>query len=181
MPHPPPAGRRVPCPRLSRGAASPGSARALAAAALLALTGALSVPQSADAQTVAALVSNTGETVGSQVTSIAAQPFTTGSAAVLASVDIRLGAIAGTGPPRVRILQDDSGSPGAELVTLVNPSSIVNEAVNNFTAPANTTLLADTTYYVELSRRQTTNLGVVTYEPGRGYRVTGSDESNRVD
>ena len=153
-----------------------GPARSFAAAALLALTGALSVPQSADAQTVAALVSNTGETVGSQVTSIAAQPFTTGSAAVLASVDIRLGPIAGVGPPRVRILQDDSGSPGAELVTLVNPSSIVNAAVNNFTAPANTTLLADTTYYVELSRRQTTSLGVVTYEPGRGYRVTGSDE-----
>ena len=146
------------------------SARALAAAALLALA----VP--AQAQTATTLVSNTGETVGSQVTSIAAQPFTTGSAAVLASVDIRLGPIAGVGPPRVRILQDDSGSPGAELVTLVNPSSIVNAAVNNFTAPANTTLLADTTYYVELSRRQTTNLGVVTYEPGRGYRVTGSDE-----
>ena len=157
------------------GGSSPYTYAASAAAALLALTGALAVPQSADAQTVATLVSNTGETVGSEVASKAAQPFTTGSAAVLASVDIRLGSSSLAGPPRVRILQDDSGSPGAELVTLVNPSSIVNEAVNNFTAPANTTLLADTTYYVELTRAFT-DLDETVFTSGRRYRVTGSDD-----
>ena len=158
------------------GGSSPYTYAASAAAALLALTGALAVPQSADAQTVATLVSNTGETVGNEVASKAAQPFTTGSAAVLASVDIRLGSSSLAGPPRVRILQDDSGSPGAELVTLVNPSSIVNEAVNNFTAPANTTLLADTTYYVELTREFDRGGGDFIYTTGRRYRVTGSDD-----
>ena len=149
------------------------SARALAAAALLALSGALAVP--AQAQTVTTLVSNTGETVGNEVASIGAQPFTTANAAVLDSVDIRLGSSSLAGPTRVRILEDDAGSPGAELVTLFNPSSIVNEAVNNFTAPAGTLLAANKTYYVELTRRNDLGAGGPVFTSGRRYRVTGSD------
>ena len=144
------------------------------AAVLLALSGALAVP--AQAQTVSTLVSNTGETVGTGVQSIGAQPFTTANAAVLASVDIRLGSGSLVGPPRVRILEDDAGSPGEELVTLVNPSSIVDEAVNNFTAPPNTNLAANRTYYVELTRRFDAGGGQFVYTSGRNYRVTGSDE-----
>ena len=141
-----------------------------AIAALIALSGALAIPATAQAQEIV-LVSNTDETAGSSVRSIGAQSFRTGSAAVLTSVDIRLGinSVAG-GVVLVRILEDDSGNPGAELVTLLNPSSIVDDAVNNFTAPAGGTMLtASTTYYVVLAKDVGGNITT-----GRGYRTTGS-------
>ena len=130
------------------------SARALAAAALLALVGALALPATAEAQTDTTLVSNTDQTVSSAVGSIAAQPFTTGSAAVLTSVDVYLGSNGSTGVRdiRVRILQDDSGSPGITLVTLDYLTTKINNAVNTFTAPTGTNLAAGTTYYVEVSK-----------------------------
>ena len=54
---------------------------------------------------------------------------------------------------RVRILSDSSGSPGSTVIaTLTNPSSLSENAVNVFTALANTTLSANTTYYVEFDR-----------------------------
>ena len=129
-----------------------GSARALAAAALFALCGALALP--AQAQTVTTLVSNTGQSAFLSTNSIGAQPFTTGSAAGLDSVDVHLGSNAGLGVDdiRVRILQDDSGSPGTALVTLLNPTAKIDNAVNTFTAPPDTNLAADTTYWVEVSK-----------------------------
>ena len=130
------------------------SARVLAAVALIALVAALALPGAAQAQSVTTLVSNTGH-VGStsSANAIGAQPFTTGSAAVLTSVDVYLGANGGLGVEdiRVRILQDDSGSPGTELVTLPYLTAKVDNAVNTFTAPADTNLAAGTTYFVELS------------------------------
>ncbi len=124
---------------------------------------------------VTTFVSNTGEILGTEVRSIGAQPFTAGSAAVLTSVDIRLSTGSLEGPPRVRILEDDAGSPGAELVTLSNPSSIVEGAVNNFTAPAGTMLTANTTYYVELTREHLKDDDTFSYEHGIRYTTTGSD------
>ena len=56
-----------------------GSASALAAAALLALFGALALPATAQAQTTTTFVSNTGETQNSSSGAILAQSFTTGS------------------------------------------------------------------------------------------------------
>ena len=121
------------------------SARALAAVALLALSGALALPATAEAQTVTTLVSNTGQSddiVGSQH---AAQQFTTGSNPSgynLTSVGVRLHqSLPAVGMIRVRILEDNSGSPGTSLVTLENPDSVSENAVNTFTAPANTTLV----------------------------------------
>ena len=63
----------------------------------------------------------------------------------------------GVGDIRVRILQDDSGSPGTAFVTLLNPTAVIDGA-NNFTAPPDTNLAADTTYFVELSKNG--NVGV---------------------
>ena len=132
------------------------SARVLAAVACLALVAALALPGAAQAQSVTTLVSNTGQGDSTAAAnSIGAQPFTTGSAAVLTSVGVYLAnnASLDVDDIRVRILQDDSGSPGTELVTLSNPTAIIDEAVNTFTAPAGTNLAAATTYYVELSKQ----------------------------
>ena len=131
------------------------SARVLAAVALIALVAALALPGAAQAQSVTTLVSNTGHMGStSSANAIGAQPFTTGSAAVLTSVDVYLGANGGLGVEdiRVRILQDDSGSPGTELVTLPYLTANIDRAVNIFTAPVGTNLAAATTYYVELSK-----------------------------
>ena len=127
----------------------------LAAVALIALVAALALPGAAQAQSVTTLVSNTGHMGStSSANAIGAQPFTTGSAAVLTSVDVYLGANGGLGVEdiRVRILQDDSGSPGTELVTLPYLTAKIDNAVNTFTAPADTNLAAGTTYFVELSK-----------------------------
>ena len=54
---------------------------------------------------------------------------------------------------RVRILSDSSGNPGSTVIaTLMNPSSFTRNSVNVFTALANTTLAANTTYYVEAAQ-----------------------------
>ena len=86
--------------------------------------------------------------------SVGAQQFTTGSAAVLTSVDVYLGDNGrwGVEDIRVRILQDDSGSPGTELVTLPYLTAKIDHAINTFTAPADTNLAAGTTYFVEVSK-----------------------------
>ena len=131
------------------------SARVLAAVACLALFGALALPGAAQAQTVTTLVSNTGQLASSfSANAIGAQPFTTGSAAVLTSVDVYLGGNGrwGVEDIRVRILQDDSGSPGTELVTLPYLTAKIDHAFNTFTAPADTNLAAGTTYFVEVSK-----------------------------
>ena len=128
------------------------SARALTAALLL-LSGALALPAPAQAQTVTTLVSNTGQSTSDVTASIGAQPFTTGSAAVLTSVGFFLvnSVNLDVGDIRVRILQDNSGSPGTTLVTLSNPTALEDNGINTFTAPSGTNLAASTTYYVEVS------------------------------
>ncbi|MDE2979572.1 MAG: cadherin-like beta sandwich domain-containing protein, partial [Gemmatimonadota bacterium] len=105
--------------------------------------------QTQSAPTDPTLVSNTGqpELVGATST-LHAQPFTTGSnpgGYVLTSVGVNF---ASTTDGHVRILSHDSG-PGTVVATLTGPAT--NTAgIRTFTAPANTTLAADTTYYVEV-------------------------------
>ena len=155
------------------------SARALAAVALLALSGALALPATAEAQTVTTLVSNTGQSddvVGSQH---AAQQFTTGSNPSgynLTSVGVRLyQSLPAVGMIRVRILEDNSGSPGTSLVTLENPDSVSENAVNTFTAPANTTLDANKRYYVEVSKNG--EEGVAIWMTDRSAEDSGGDST----
>ena len=145
----------------ARGAAArrrrPGFAARLASAALVpAMATALAAP--ARAQTVETLVSNAGQTESTtNTTQRQAQLFTTGSNTqgyVLTNVDLYLRSPVNTSDGMlVRIFSVDADDePDSVLYTLTNPSSLSSTATstsrNNFRAPADATLLADTTYAV---------------------------------
>ena len=133
------------------------SARARAAAALLALVGALALPATAEAQTTTTFVSNAGETWSGSASSIMAQSFTTGSNTggyTLSEVGARVFYSGTTSGTVVKVKRDNgSGRPGDLVANLENPSIFTNDAFNStitgFTAPAGTeTLAADTVYWV---------------------------------
>ena len=131
------------------------SARALAAAALLALSGALALP--ASAQTVV-LVSNLGQDNDNALNPVGqpqAQQFTTGDNAAgydLDSVEIPVGDYENV-VVTVSLYSDSSGEPGSSIFNFTNPTSgITADAVNTFTAPANTTLAgSNTPYFIVVS------------------------------
>ena len=151
------AARRCLSPRASssRRRGLPAAPRAGAGIALLllaALTVIGALPSPAAAQNV--LVSNMGDRSGSGRNEIFAQPFTTGDHAqgyILSSVGIRTNTTAGDIDTfRVRILSDSSGNPGSTVIaTLTGPAAGIRNVVTVFTAPSDTTLAANTTYYVE--------------------------------
>ncbi|MCY3557116.1 MAG: SwmB domain-containing protein [Chloroflexi bacterium] len=133
-------------PRLSavRPLALVGSLVGLGLLALLALGVA-----PARAQTSSALVSNLGQSFCCS-TGLAswhvAQAFTTGSETrgyTLTDVDIPLAG----GPSGLSVKIVTGSTSGTTLATLTNPTSLTN-GTNKFTAPANTTLAASTTYFV---------------------------------
>ena len=70
----------------------------------------------------------------------------------------------------VKIYGDTSGNPGTLLATMTNPGTITEEAVNVFTALANTTLSASTTYWVVTSNSAATN--------GTGFQVNTVTNTN---
>ena len=101
------------------------------------------------------LVSNFGQTGGNTPVSLAlhsqAQGFTTGSHSggyILGSVEAQFSVV----PANTLSVQLATGLPSATTVvaTLSNPSAL-GTGVLKFTAPAGTTLKADTTYYVVVS------------------------------
>ena len=118
---------------------------AWAAAYLLSLTSlGLAAPASADV-----LVSNIDQsnnfTTGFGSWDIA-QGFSTGSNAggyTLTNVELQLG----SSPVGVSVKVVTGSANGAELATLTAPATLVN-GTNTFTAPANTTLSASTTYFL---------------------------------
>ena len=134
------------------------AAIALRTAAVLALLLALVAPAAAQST----LVSNTGQTVrsgnlnvGVSGTSvfISAQLFTTGDNTggyTLSEVDVRLAtnssSIHDATKLQVSVYSVSSGNPSTSLHVLTNPPTFTDDAVNTFTAPANTTLKASTTY-----------------------------------
>ena len=109
-----------------------------------------------------ALVSNTGQThniaSGYSVGTFGGnkytytQQFTTGDNTAgynLSSVQLYLSSFIGTDEARVSIYEADaSGDPSTSRYTLTNPGTITNESLNTFTAPANSTLDAETKYFV---------------------------------
>ena len=116
------------------------------------------------------LISNTGQTSAFNSTLIRATAFTTGTGIyTLYSVEIYLGVQPGSPTPLVQIYGDTGGNPGTLVATMTNPGTIVNSAINRFTAPANITLSASTTYWVVTSNSARTN--------GRGWRVTATSSS----
>ncbi len=122
-------------------------AAALSALALLAALLAAAGP--AQAQTT--LVSNRGEAEGGSLQyGEFATKFTTGANATgytLSTVELPLRQTVGRSTA-VAIRQGTGTNPGVLVATLTNPSSLTSNAVNTFTAPANTTLAANTTYFL---------------------------------
>ena len=111
--------------------------------------------------TATTFVSNTGQTLGSGATIFGnttsnnwrqTQAFTTGDHSdgyTLSEVDARFAGInALTSGIRVSIYSTSSGTPNTSLHVLNNPASFTSDATNTFTAPANTTLDANTTYAI---------------------------------
>ena len=143
--------------RLPAGASRPRAAvRSRAAGFLLGFAALLALPLQAEAQTT--YVSNIGQAdnAGELATYFdLGQGFTTGTDAAgytLGSVDIRLRSpndVSGSAIPTVSIVQ---GTPSGTVVAmLIPPASLTADttaADYTFTAPANTTLIASTTYYV---------------------------------
>ena len=128
---------------------------ALAVLAVLATV----APEPAAAQTVTTFISNTGQTTNYATTTVQAVAFTTGAGTyTLSSVGIFIPTSLTFITPAVKIYGDTGGNPGTTLLaTMTNPGTIQDNAVNSFTAPANTTLSASTTYWVVTSNSAATN------------------------
>ena len=98
-------------------------------------------------------------------TFVRATSFTTGTGTyTVSSVGIYLANVPGGGiTPVVQVYGDTSGNPGTLVATMTNPGTFDDDAVNTFTAPANTMLSASTTYWLV-----TTNSAATT---GVGFQV----------
>ena len=150
------------------------SARALAAAALLALSGALALP--ATAQTVV-LVSNTGQADDEArdpfLNQHYAQPFDTGSNTTgynLESVVLDFtDAPTGTGTLTVTVREDNAGVPSDTALYTMTGTTLVSGA-NEFTAPTGASLDGATLYHV-----------VAEYSATGGPTWTRTQLSNGVD
>ena len=134
---------------------------ALAVLAVLATV----APEPAAAQTVTTFISNTGQRFNTGGGKVQAVAFTTGTGTyTLSSVGIVVDMQSGSPTPAVKIYGDSGGNPGTTLLaTMTNPGTFETAAVNSFTAPANTTLSASTTYWVVTSNSAATD--------GQGFRV----------
>ena len=118
----------------------------------------------AEAQTVTTLVSNAGQAPNTGGTNqIVAQSFTTGphgTGYTLSSVRIRpfsASAASGRSGTYVAVKTDSGGEPGATLATLSDPNTdFTGFGFETFSAPADTTLEPDTTYWVVINEEQST-------------------------
>ena len=134
------------------------------ACAALALLGLLAHPSPAAAQAVTTFISNTGQTSTLASSLVQATEFTTGTGTyTLSSVGIFIPFSVLVGTPAVKIYGDTGGTPGTLLATMTNPGTFADNAVHTFTAPANTTLSASTTYWLVTSNSAATD--------GTGFRV----------
>ncbi len=136
------------------------SVRTLAAAALLALFGALALPATAQAQSAGVLVSNIEQTESgggtlANVSYLPAQGFSVPSVGgdyTLTSIEVVFDSNIGAtqiGSLSVSVWSaDSSGSPASSLHTLTNPASVAADVATSFTAPAGATLAAGNTYLV---------------------------------
>ena len=122
------------------------------------------------------LVSNTAQTVSSSGSShFQAQSFTTGANAggyTVTEIQIHLRTINANQTTNVKIRDNNSsGQPGNLVATLSNPATLTAGALNTFTAPANTTLDASTTYWLSVSEGE---LSKLTYGATDGTGETGA-------
>ena len=158
--------RRVTRP--ARTAVSPRAPIPVAFALAVLAVLATAAPEQAAAQTVTTFISNTGQTISGRSNAVRATKFTTGTGIYpLSTVRIELGIQASPLTPLVQIYGDTGGNPGTLVATMTNPDTIVDSAVNIFTAPANTALSTNTPYFVV-----TSNFAV---NSGTGLRVATTD------
>ena len=133
-------------------------------------------PQIAEAAGDITLVSNTDQTVSTSGSShFQAQSFTTGANAggyTVSEIQIHLRTINTNQTTNVKIRDNNSsGQPGNLVATLSNPATLTAGALNTFTAPANTTLDASTTYWLSVSEGE---LSKLTYAATSGTSETGA-------
>ncbi len=104
------------------------------------------------AQEVTTLVSNTSETSTGSSNGAHAQSFQTGtsySGYTVTEVQIRLASrVSGSIQTVAKISANNGNVPGNVVATLTNPTSLLGDSLNTFTAPAGTTLEPSTTYWV---------------------------------
>ena len=125
--------------------------RTLVGIALLALT-ALGAAGTAHAEV---LVSNTAQTLdGGTSNAFQAQSFETGTNTAgnytITNVQVRLHGVDAGESTSVKIRDNQGGVPGDVVAILSNRTALTN-GLNTFTAPANTTLEASTTYWISIS------------------------------
>ena len=122
------------------------------AVALTALMCAVLITTQVQAQEVTTLVSNTSEEATHRNANSNAQSFTTGAnpdGYTITQVQIRLAEfLPGQNSTTAKISEDNSGEPDNAIATLTNPTTLLPEVLNTFTAPANTTLDPNTTYWI---------------------------------
>ena len=144
--------------------------------ALIALICAVLITTQVRAQEVTTLVSNTSETSNSSSNGTHAQSFRTGTnptGYTITEVRIRLGAYApGNDHTVVKIRENDGGEPGDVVAALTNPSSLLPEALNTFTAPASTTLDPSETYWI-VANDELTPINTWQYAFASGNDETG--------
>ena len=126
----------------------------------------------AAAQTVITLISNTGQGNPSAASVIQSQPFTTGDRSggyTLTSVELGIGTLFTNGRVVQIVPTASSGQPDLSdantFISLSSPASYSANNLNTFTAPANTTLAANTTYHVHIDKPG---------DPGHNIQRTGS-------
>ena len=120
------------------------------------------------AQTDTTFISNSAQVGTSRSNSVYATAFTTGGNSGgygLSSVDVYLADFnySGTVTPRVEIFEDNAVNPGTLHATLINPATVIDGSANTFNAPPNTTLSANTIYWLAVSNSAGAN--------GQGVRV----------
>ena len=103
------------------------------------------------AAAIPTLVSNTNQTSIGDSASFLAQSFETGTNVdgyTVSEVDIHLVDVSGRSTS-VKIRENNaSDRPGTLVATLTNPRTLAADSINTFTAPADTVLAADTTYWI---------------------------------
>ena len=145
--------------------------------ALLGFAALLAVSLQAHAQPAVTLVSNTGQTTTSGSNSFQSQPFTTGGNSLgytLTSVELEITAFVNN-DTIIRIVPSaSSGEPdlsdSTKFIALTSPS-LTAGVLNTFTAPADATLAANTTYHAYLT-------GTGTNAPDHIGRTTSNAEDS---
>ena len=172
---PPPRPDTLPPRQGGRPSSKTESARALAAAALLALSGAFALPLTAEAQTEITLVSNIGQEGSGGLTGPAAhsQGFDTGSNAtgyILTGVDVVSDDVKSFA---VQVCETDSAGLHTSSCTDLTAPSTFAVGTMSFTVPPNTVLSTATTYAVVVTDDGTPRSWDATF--------TGDDDTGAAD